>query len=72
MEDVAKALKDGDARTAAAELEKLAGGRLGEGAKDGSGTDAEQLAREKDLDHLLRKLRPARASRTRVRYRARR
>jgi len=53
MEDVAKALKDGDARTAAAELEKLAGGRLGEGAKDGSGTDAEQLAREKDLDHLL-------------------
>ena len=53
MEEVAKALKDGDARAAATELEKLAGGREGEGAKDGSSADSEQAAREKDLDHLL-------------------
>ena len=53
LEEVAKALKNGDARTAAAELEKLAGGQLGESAQEGSGTDSEQLAREKDLDRLL-------------------
>ena len=53
MEEVAKALKDGDAKAAAAELEKLAGGQLGEGAGDGAEAGAEQLARQADLDRLL-------------------